>query len=139
MISRRSSFAEWLSSNEEEGGKGGKETLELTKENQPSRKRSDQHRVSTLSHDPVHHSNRQTPKHSGHAPHSDVRDVNSLFRIEVLVSDVLEVELSVEACKVSTEAVKHLGEGRVDVEVVLSEDVVGGELIRKKERRGKTR
>jgi len=119
------------------GGRKGREgKRELTKENQPSRERSHQHRVSTLPHDPVHHSNRQTPKHSWHAPHSNVGNVDSLIRIEVLVADVFEVELSVEACEVSSETVKHLGEGRVDVEVVFSEDVVGGELGGRRKKKG---
>jgi hypothetical protein len=58
--------------------------------------------------------------------------------LEVLVADVLEVEMAVEAGEVAGETEKHFGERRMNVEVVLSEDVVGSELAGRSEgeRRG---
>jgi hypothetical protein len=54
-----------------------------------------------------------------------------MLGLEVLVPDVLEVEVAVEAGEIAGETEKHFGERRVDVEVVFTEDIVGGELARR--------
>ena len=50
--------------------------------------------------------------------------------LRVAVSDVLELELAVEADEPASETEQELCEGRVDVEVVFARDVVCGELAK---------
>lgn len=99
-----------------------------TEEDQARRERSDDDRVSALSHDPVDDADRETTEDSRHAPHADIGHVDAVDRVDVLVADVVELEVAVEAREPPAETVQHLRERRMDVEVVLAQDVIRGEL-----------
>lgn len=100
----------------------------LTKEDETGREGGDDDGITALPHDPVNDSDSQTSKDGGHAPHGAVGNVDSSLDVEVWVGDVGELKVAVEACEVACESEQHLGEWRVDIEIVLPLDVVGSEL-----------
>lgn len=91
-----------------------------TEKNDRRRERSNDRRITALLHDGVNNRDSQASHNRRERPHADIRHMAG----GVAVSNVLEHELSVEAHKPAGEPEEQLRERRVDVEVVLAEDVV---------------
>ena len=91
-----------------------------TKENQRSGKRGNGDRIARLAHDGVYERNGDTAHDGAEAPHSDKGDIG----FDIVVSDVAETESPVETYPPASKCVEHLGQWRVDIEVILSTDVV---------------
>ena len=96
----------------------------LTEKNQNSRESRDNCRKTSLLHDSIDDRDGHTSEHSWERPHSDVGNMS----LRVVVSNVLELEVSVKADEPAGQTVEQLREWRVDVEVVLALDVMRREL-----------
>ena len=82
--------------------------------------------VSTLLHDTVYNRNSETTEDRRQGTHSPVWDVTG----RVAVTNVREVKVTLKTDKPSSKSEQHLCEWRVNIEVVLATQVVGGKLAK---------
>jgi hypothetical protein len=98
--------------------------VELTEKDEGRRESGDNGRVTGLLHDGVHERDREGAENGRERTHADVGHMV----VRIRVTNVLEVEVSVETHEPTGEAEEHLCERRMHVEVVLTFDVLCGEL-----------
>jgi len=98
----------------------------LTEKNDDSRECTNYSGVSTLLHDTVYNRNSETTENRWQGTQSPVWYVIG----RVAVTDVREVKVALKTDKPSSKSEQHLCEWRVDVEVVLAAEVVGGKLAK---------
>ena len=90
-----------------------------TKQYDRSRKRSNDCRITALLHDRINHRDGKTAHDSGESTHSNKRNV--IYR--VTITDIVELEMSIEAYKPASQTKQHLGKGRVNIKVILAQDI----------------
>jgi hypothetical protein len=103
-----------------------RESRKRTEEDKDRREAGDNSRVSRFLHDEEHDGDGQTTEDGWQRTHANVRNVV----ICIAVADVLEHKVAIEADKPACQAEQELGERRMDIKVILTEDVVGGKLAK---------
>lgn len=96
------------------------QSWQLTEQDQGRREGRDSHGVPRLSHDSIHERNGDTSEYSAEASHSDIRHIG----VGIVVSDLIESERTIKTNPPTRQSVQHLGQRRMNVEIVLSSDVV---------------